>query len=171
MGSRVLLLSGRLVDPVSTSRTRLYRLGFPHAAINPAGRGSKYRPGGRCVVSEYAMLKLPLEAIKEIDKRRGLLSRSNYVWSLLDGPDPARDQRHASATREELEDLQRWVRSLLRSFLDFTVTFGLELGIQPGKDSNHLLAELERKGRTNGTHSKRHDGEDATYGGRDGLHP
>ena len=91
-------------------------------------------------------LPLPIEVLEEIDRRRSRVSRSEYVCYLLE---KHRDVEPAYVTREEFEENQERMRSLLRNFLEFVIAFGLDLGLPRG-DPKKLLARLRVNGHRNG---------------------
>ena len=82
-------------------------------------------------MNDGGMLRLSVDVIKEIDKTRGRMSRSGFIRYLIHKHDVAQFEEQTYVTEEEFQEYQRGVKSLLRSFLDFVVTFGLELGKQP----------------------------------------
>ena len=87
-------------------------------------------------MSDKRMLILPAELIKKIDENRGDMSQAEFLEFLIEKQlkPPAEPQ---FATKEELESFQQDIKQLLKSFLDFFVGYGLELGKQSPK------AELE----------------------------
>ena len=89
---------------------------------------------------------LLFDALKEIDKRRGDMGRASFVWYLLDQDNTFQAQRLNYVTHEELEDFRQWVKDLLRSFLDFAVTFGLGFGTHSENGQKRLPAGLRRPG-------------------------
>ena len=59
------------------------------------------------VMDEYEALSMRVEAIREIDRRRGWMSRSNYVWSLLDGHSTPGPRREPGVSRGSMRSLGR----------------------------------------------------------------
>lgn len=104
------------------------------------------------------MLILDRDLVNKIDEHRGDLSRQDFIDFCIDKcletvqrEEQAEERRGAErefggereaaeayATREEFQEFKRGITSLIRSFLEFFVTFGLELGTAKGS------AELER---------------------------
>lgn len=54
-------------------------------------------------------------------------------------------EQQTYATLEDLESLRGEMKGLIRSFLDFVVAFGLELGVRPQKERDELLSKLQRR--------------------------
>ena len=112
-------------------------------------------------MNKHEMLKLPVEVISQIDKVRGRMSRSDFLRRLIRDHNNAPYQTQAYVTEEEFHEFQQGTKELLRSFLDFVVTFGLELGVGPGKTPGLNLAQFQQSDRVNGRHPKGHNGKDS----------
>ena len=104
-------------------------------------------------MSDKRMLIVDAVAAKRIDDNRGDMSVSDFVNFLIDGqikpniPEAANNH----VTKEEFLHFEQGIRDLLRSFLEFFLNYGLELG------KNSTDRELERLGQklqTMGFHSK-----------------
>lgn len=70
------------------------------------------------------------ELLRKIDQNRGGLSREEFVGLCLDAFLARRRVRiteETYVTREEFEEFQRDIRGLQRSFIDFLITYLLEL--------------------------------------------
>ncbi len=111
------------------------------------------------------MLILGQRLVEKIDENRGDLGRAEFIEfcidSCLESEEPEREERYTEqefaprqkeapvyATREDFREFKRSMQDLLRAFLDFFITFGLELGT--GKTTkgladlkNQLRATLE----------------------------
>jgi len=121
-------------------------------------------------MAEKRMLIVPAEVIKKIDDNRGDLSQAEFISFLIDNQlkgdgtqkkTASKDElisliedqlKEASkkqnfVTREEMETFELDIKSLLKSCLDFFVSYGLELGKQSPKteleELNSKLEELE----------------------------
>jgi polyhydroxyalkanoate synthesis regulator phasin len=121
-------------------------------------------------MAEKRMLIVPAEVLKKIDDNRGDLSQAEFISFLIDnqlkGDGTQKKQankdelvsliesqlKEASkkqhfVTREEMETFELDIKSLLKSCLDFFVSYGLELGKQSPKteleELNSKLEELE----------------------------
>ena len=89
-------------------------------------------------MSEKRMLVVDADLVRKIDENRGELGRSEFIDLLIEGQlreksdngkKPA--QRDDIVTREEFVQFQEGAKELLRSFLDFFINYGLELGREP----------------------------------------
>ncbi len=123
-------------------------------------------------MSEKRMLIVPTELTKKIDDNRGDMSQAEFIDFLIDSclkeeakeqpyitrkeieslkqdisaillkEDKVREQKYV--TKEEIQALQQDTRRLLKSFLDFFIGYGLELGKQsPGNDLKELAKKLD----------------------------
>ncbi len=97
-------------------------------------------------MSEKRMLIVPAEIARKIDENRGDMSRSDFIEFLIDSQlkEETRDKSPAVqyATKEELKSMEQDLKALLKSFLDFFLSYGLEIGKGP-KDGE--FAELTDK--------------------------
>ncbi|MBI2850741.1 MAG: hypothetical protein HYX80_06840 [Chloroflexi bacterium] len=106
-------------------------------------------------MAEKRMLIVPAELAKRIDDNRGEMSRSDFIEFLIDNQlkenAEAKKEKPAVqyATKEEVQSLEQDLKKLLKSFLDFFVNYGLEMGVQPKEGEFEGIAakleELEHK--------------------------
>lgn len=105
-------------------------------------------------MSEKRMLVVDADLVGKIDENRGELSRSEFIDLLIEGQ--LRDKEDGGkkkaapadddvVTREEFRQFQEGAKELLRSFLDFFINYGLELGRDPRDEE---FEQLSRKLRT-----------------------
>jgi hypothetical protein len=131
-------------------------------------------------MAEKRMLIMPADIIKKIDENRGDLSQAEFINFLMENQlkangnekqaasreeiltliddqlkEAAKTQRYA--TREEIQAFEQDMKVLLKSCLDFFVSYGLELGKNSpqeefaelssklGELENHLNSEGESK--------------------------
>jgi hypothetical protein len=101
---------------------------------------------------EKKMLILDQEILDKIDEYRGDLSRAEFLGVCIDTcleeaePEPWRPAgkekaytTSAYATKEDLDEFKRSIKDLLRAFMDFYISFGLELGTgNTSDDLGHL---------------------------------
>ena len=115
-------------------------------------------------MSEKRMLILPSELVKKIDDNRGDMSQADFIDYLIESHFNS-DSRTAGASREEMDALRNELtalmarekklatkdeleafhddtKKLLKSFVDFFVGYGLELG---DKSSSLDLREITGK--------------------------
>ena len=90
-------------------------------------------------MSDKRMLVVDAELVKKIDENRGDLSRSEFVNFLIDGQLKEESKTNDGVTREEFRQFQEGAKELLRSFLEFFINYGLELGKQPKNDEFEQL--------------------------------
>ena len=83
-------------------------------------------------MSEKRMLIIPVELLKKIDENRGDMSQAGFIEFLISsyfGEKVEKEESNTSyATREELRSFEQYIKKLMKNFLDFFVTYGLELG-------------------------------------------
>ncbi len=121
-------------------------------------------------MAEKGMLIVPTELIKKIDDNRGDLTQAEFIDFLIDSQlkDEAKEPKGiikaevesikrdikklilkeeikgtTYVTKEEVQAFQQDTKKLLKSFLDFFVGYGLELGKQAEPSSE--LAEITSK--------------------------
>ena len=131
-------------------------------------------------MAEKRMLIMPADIIKKIDENRGDLSQAEFInflmenqlkangnekqaasreeiLTLIDSQLKEAAQKQRYATREEIQAFEQDIKVLLKSCLDFFVSYGLELGKESpqaefeelnsklGELENHLNSEGESK--------------------------
>ena len=97
------------------------------------------------------MLILPDHLVKKIDENRGDLSQSEFLELLIAsalkavGEEPRKKEEGAPeqqyVTQEALRDFEGDIKELIRNFLDFVVTYGLEMGKGSGKNDLDKLSQ------------------------------
>jgi len=102
-------------------------------------------------VVKKRMLIVPAELIDRIDENRGDMSQAEFIDFLIDSQlkEETKGLKHATkeqqyVTREEIRSLEQDIKKLLRSFLDFFVSYGLEMGKQsPKTEFEELVGKLQ----------------------------
>jgi len=95
-------------------------------------------------MGEKRMLIMPAELIKKIDDNRGDMSQAEFVDFLIDSQLKEEVKKQQYATKEEVNSFEQDIKKLLRSFLDFFVSYGLELGKQsPKTEFEELSSKLQ----------------------------
>ena len=98
-------------------------------------------------MSEKRMFIVDAELVKRIDDNRGDMSRSDLINFLIDSQLKEESKKHNGVTREEFHQFQEGTKELLRSFLEFFISYGLELGKQPeDKEFEQLTQRLQALG-------------------------
>jgi hypothetical protein len=94
-------------------------------------------------MSEKRMLIVDAELVKKIDDNRGDLGRSEFINFLIDSELKEKEEgkKQGSVTREEFHQFQEGTKELLRNFLEFFISYGLELGKQPSDNEFEQLAQ------------------------------
>lgn len=93
-------------------------------------------------MAEKRMLIVDAELVKKIDENRGDMSRSEFLHFLIDNQLKEEGKKQDLVTREEFHQFQEGTKELLRNFLEFFISYGLELGKQP---SDNEFEQLSKK--------------------------
>ena len=102
-------------------------------------------------MSDRRMLILPAETVEKIDENRGDMNQAEFIEFLIDGQlkeESSKTKRAGKAesyvTKEELRSIEQDIKKLLRSFIDFFVNYGLEIGKQsPRTEFEELIGKLQ----------------------------
>ena len=98
-------------------------------------------------MSEKRMLIVDTELVEKIDGNRGDMSRSEFLNFLIESQLKGESKRHNGVTREEFHQFQEGTKELLRNFLEFFISYGLELGKQPkDREFEQLTQRLQSLG-------------------------
>jgi hypothetical protein len=89
-------------------------------------------------VNDKKMLILPSELVDIINQNRGDLTQAEFIRFLIDTHLGQESPEVKYATQEELVVLEQDMKRLLRSFIDFSVTYNLELGQDLEADGQKL---------------------------------
>lgn len=84
-------------------------------------------------MTEKRMLILDAGTVQKIEDNRGDMSVSEFINFMIDShfEEASTPQQHDMVTKEEFQHFEEGIRDLLRSFLEFFLSYGLELGKQP----------------------------------------
>ncbi len=88
------------------------------------------------------MLIVDADVAGKIDENRGDMSRSEFLNFLIDSQLKGETGNQNYVDKEEFYQFAQGMKELLRNFLEFFISYGLELGKQP-KDKT--FAELSQK--------------------------
>ena len=82
-------------------------------------------------MAEKRMLIVDADVVRKIEENRGDMSRSDFLNFLLESQlkEGAAEQKFVD--REEFEQFAQGMKDLMRNFLEFFLSYGLELGKQP----------------------------------------
>ena len=88
------------------------------------------------------MLIIDAEVTRKIDENRGDMNHSDFINFLINSCMKEDSVKQDYITKEEFDFFEQGTRELLRNFLEFFISYGLELGKQP-KDKT--FEELSQK--------------------------
>ena len=95
-------------------------------------------------MAERRILALPAELVQKINDNRGDISQAEFIELLID--EQLKEEKPKETvkyvTKEELRSFEQDMKLLLKNFLDFFVTYGLEMG---DKTQQIELVELTSK--------------------------
>jgi hypothetical protein len=95
-------------------------------------------------MAEKRMLIVAAEVVDQIDANRGDMGQGEFVSFLiksrLEGNAASDEQQSDVVTVEALQEFEAGIKDMLRSFLDFVVSYGLELGHGNGKNDLEALS-------------------------------
>jgi len=77
---------------------------------------------------EKRMLIVPAELVKKIDENRGDMSQAEFIDFLINSQLKEEPKEQQYATKEDIRSLELDIKKLIKSFVDFFVSYGLELG-------------------------------------------
>ena len=101
-------------------------------------------------MSEMRMLIVPAHLVQKIDENRGDLDQWEFLDFLIDSRlgsaagSAANGSDGQYVTREMLQEFENGMRELMRNFLDFVVTYGMEMG-KGNKSGKSELDALSRR--------------------------
>ncbi len=93
-------------------------------------------------MSEKRMLIVDAEVVRKVDENRGDMNRSDFLDFLIGSCLKEDSGKQNYTTKEDFTQFQQGTRELLRNFLEFFVSYGLELGKQP---TDKTFEELSQK--------------------------
>jgi hypothetical protein len=100
-------------------------------------------------MAEKRMFIVDAEVARKVDESRGEMSRSEFIDFLIEGQ-LKEDKEYKGdtvnknyVTKEELHQSLQGIKELLRSFLEFFLSYGLEVGKHSDKNFNELSQKLQ----------------------------
>jgi len=97
-------------------------------------------------MGEKRMLIVDADVVRRIEENRGDMSLSDFISFLIDSQlkEDVNGRRNDHVTKEEFRQFEQGIRELLRNFLEFFLSYGLELGKQPtDKELDKLSQKLQ----------------------------
>ncbi len=83
---------------------------------------------------------VPAEVARKIDENRGNLSQGEFLVFLMDSSLHGESVAERFVTREAFEEFERGMKELMRNFLDFFVSYGLEFGRRSGNGKGDAVS-------------------------------
>ena len=99
-------------------------------------------------MADKRMFIVDAEVLKKVDENRGDMNRSEFLNFLIDSQLKEETGNRNYVDREEFHQFAQGMKELLRNFLEFFISYGLELGKQP---QDKTLEELSQKLQTLGS--------------------
>jgi hypothetical protein len=100
-------------------------------------------------MADKKMLIVDAEVARKVDESRGEMSRSDFIDLLIESQLSEDKESGGGAgqlnyvTREELHQSLLGIKELLRTFLEFFLSYGLEVGKHSDKNFNELSQKLQ----------------------------
>ncbi|MFC2057062.1 hypothetical protein ACFLTO_05820 [Chloroflexota bacterium] len=95
-------------------------------------------------MADKRMLIISAELVKRINDNRGDMSQAEFIDFLIDSQLKQETQAPQYATKEEVHSFEQDMKKLFKSFLDFFVNYGLELGEESSEtDLEGLTGKLQ----------------------------
>ena len=88
------------------------------------------------------MLIVDADVVRKVDENRGEMSRSEFLNFLIDNQLKEDVGNHNYVDKEEFYHFAQGMKELLHNFLEFFISYGLELGKQP---QDKTFEELSQK--------------------------
>ena len=100
-------------------------------------------------MTDKRMFVVDSDIARKVDESRGEMSRSEFINFLIEGQ-LSEDKEYKGdigkqdyVTKEELHQSLQGVKELLRTFLEFFMSYGLEVGKHSDKNFNELSQKLQ----------------------------
>lgn len=90
-------------------------------------------------MTDKRMLILPADVVEKINANRGDLSQGEFIGYLIDSRLDPESNKEQFVSMEELREFEQGIKELLRNFMDFFVSYGLELGHNSNNDDGDGL--------------------------------
>ena len=95
-------------------------------------------------MADKRMLIVDADVARKVDENRGDMSRSEFLNFLIDSQlkEETGNQNYVNyVNKEEFRQFERGIKELLRNFLEFFISYGLELGKQPQDETFEELSQ------------------------------
>ena len=95
-------------------------------------------------MAEKRMLIVDTEVARKVDENRGDMNHSEFLNLLIDSQLKEETGHPGYVSKEEFHEFAKGMKELLRNFLDFFLSYGLELGKSPqDKTFDELTQKLQ----------------------------
>ena len=101
-----------------------------------------------------SILVLDSEVVRKVEEKRGNMSHSEFLKLLLDGQPKETAGTHDYVTKEEFHQFEQGMKKLLRHFLEFFLSYGLELGKPPQDETFDQLSQKLQSLSSSGNQAK-----------------
>ena len=101
---------------------------------------------------------MPAEVVNKVDNNRGDMSQAEFIDFLIDSHLKEEDKEHKYVSKEDILSFEQDIKKLLKSFLDFFLSYGLELSKEsPKADFEELASKLQEleQGTDSGSEEKK----------------
>lgn len=99
-------------------------------------------------MAEKRMLIVDAEVVRKVNENRGDMNHSEFLNFLIDSQLKEDTGNRNYVDKEEFHQFAEGMKELLRNFLEFFISYGLELGKQP---QDRTFEELSQKLQTLGS--------------------
>ena len=106
-------------------------------------------------MAEKRMLIVDADVAKRIDENRSDMSCSEFLNFLIDNQLKGETGSGNYVNKEEFNEFAQGMKELLRNFLEFFLSYGLELGKQPQDKSFEELSQKLQSLGSSGNDSKK----------------
>ena len=95
-------------------------------------------------MSEKRMLIVPAELVEKINENRGDMSQGEFIDFLINSQLKEKVKEQKYVTKKDIQRFEQDIKQLLKSFLDFFLSYGLELDKQSPKiELEELTSKLK----------------------------
>ena len=92
-------------------------------------------------MAEKRMLIVDADVARKVDENRGDMNRSEFIDFLIDSQLKEDTGNQNYISKEEFYQFEQGIKELLRKFLEFFLSYGMELGKQPQDESFEELSQ------------------------------
>ncbi len=108
-------------------------------------------------MAEERILIVSADVVRKIDDNRGNMSQGEFLDSLMDSSPHGESVTERFVTWDAFEEFEQGMKELMRNFLDFFISYGLELGRRSGNGKGDALnLRLLHSGTRSGNGSRKH---------------